>query len=258
LEIIAIDYMRYVRRIGMTVKEHYEKHLGNFYTWMVGDFETKVQEHLIYFKLHGIKPFDSSVAIDLGCGHGIQSVALARLGFKVFAIDFNRQLLDELKSNSKEYNIGLTESDIMDFEKYSSLSPNVITCMGDTITHLDTVKDIEDLIENSSKILSSKGKLILSFRDYTRPLIGDQRFIPVKSDENRILTCFLEYTDEKVIVTDLLYEKKENEWVQKVSSYPKLRIGLDEIKIILYRFGYEIDSYENRNGMIYVVAHKPD
>jgi 2-polyprenyl-3-methyl-5-hydroxy-6-metoxy-1,4-benzoquinol methylase len=40
-------------------------------------------------------------AIDLGAGYGIQSIALANLGFRVRAVDFNRQLLEELSVNKK-------------------------------------------------------------------------------------------------------------------------------------------------------------
>jgi hypothetical protein len=54
------------------------------------------------------------------------------------------------------------------------------------------------------------------FRDYAKPLQGDVRFIHVKSDEERILTCVLEYEESFVRVTDLLYEKTDGTWTQKV------------------------------------------
>jgi hypothetical protein len=37
------------------------------------------------------------------------------------------------------------------------------------------------------------------------PLIGEQRLIPVRNDETRILTCFLEYEPEAVLVHDILH-----------------------------------------------------
>jgi len=40
----------------------------------------------------------------------------------------------------------------------------------------------------------------LSFRDLTPDLTGLNRFIPVRSDPDRIMTCFLEYEPETVIV----------------------------------------------------------
>lgn len=47
------------------------------------------------------------------------------------------------------------------------------------------------------------------YRELSSELEEIARFIPVNYDETRILTCFLEYEEEKVKVHDLLYEKKK-------------------------------------------------
>jgi hypothetical protein len=52
----------------------------------------------------------------------------------------------------------------------------------------------------------------ISFRDYSKELIGIVRFIPLKSNENKLLTCILDYEDAFVNVTDLLYEKNNDVW----------------------------------------------
>ena len=48
----------------------------------------------------------------------------------------------------------------------------------------------------------------------------------VKNDDSRILTCFLEYFPHHVMVHDILYEKQGGKWIQKVGSYPKLRLDV--------------------------------
>src|SRR5688500_9210517 len=96
----------------MTVKEHYDTHLANFYSWMTGDFETKQKEFQNFLKDNAIIPSSTEIAIDLGAGHGLQSVPLAKLGFNVIAIDFNKQLLGELKVNGKGLNIELVNDDL--------------------------------------------------------------------------------------------------------------------------------------------------
>ena len=166
-------------------------------------------------------------------GHGIQSVALARLGYKVKAIDFNKQLLTELMERSKGYGIEIIEDEILSFEKYAPPQPELIVCWGDTLTHLESEKDIGQLITSCCEALVKNGKLMLSFRDYSNDLTGDSRFIQVKNDHDRILTCFLEYFPGHVCVTDLLYEKEITGWKQKVSSYHKVRITPAAVKLLL-------------------------
>jgi SAM-dependent methyltransferase len=240
----------------MSTKDHYEKHLANFYSWMLGDFETKEKEFQSFLNLHKISPISSKIALDLGAGNGIQSAAMAKAGFAVWAIDFNKQLLDELKLNCKGLNVTAAEQDIRLVTKYEDLNPELIACWGDTLTHLENESEIERFIEYSGDLLTDKGKFILSFRDYSEKRIGDARFIPVKSDENRILTCFLEYTPTHVIVTDLLHERKGNTWEQKVSSYNKFRISGEEVTDLLEENNLEVIFREEKNGLITIIASK--
>lgn len=240
----------------MTVKEHYKNHLANFYSWMVGDFDKKGNDFQDLLENNGVYPKKSKVAIDLGAGHGIQSIALQKLGFNVTAIDFNAQLLAELKSHPDGHSIKTIKTDIRNIKKYSRLKPELLICYGDTITHLENKSQIKKLIEDCTNILIEKGKLILSFRDYSRELIGLQRYIPVKSDENRILTCILDYEPEKVIVTDLLHEKTYNGWNQKVSSYQKVRISPEEIVETIENNGLKVIYDESINGMQTTIAEK--
>ena len=48
-----------------------------------------------------IRPIASDLAIDLGEGNGIQSIALSELGFEINAIDFNDKLISEFKIKIK-------------------------------------------------------------------------------------------------------------------------------------------------------------
>src|SRR5689334_10964766 len=99
----------------MTAKEHYERHLGNFYSWMAGDFTEKQQEQERFFLSNHIQAKLSGQAVDLGCGHGLQAVSLAHVGFSVQAIDFNRQLLRELRGRIGNELIECIESNLLEY-----------------------------------------------------------------------------------------------------------------------------------------------
>ena len=73
-----------------TVRDHYDGVLAQHYSRMFGDFETKVDEQRALLERLGVTARPSGgLAVDLGCGSGFQSVALARLGFRVLAVDFS-------------------------------------------------------------------------------------------------------------------------------------------------------------------------
>lgn len=236
-------------------KKHYDSHLADFYSWMIGDFDQKSLEFQNFLESNDIFPTSTKVAIDLGAGHGIQSVAMKNLGFDVTAVDFSSQLLEELNTNCKGQ-VTTVEADIREVGKQRALNPELIVCCGDTITHLENKSEVTKLIEACSQTLIDGGRLILSFRDYSDQLGDQQRFIPVKSDQTRILTCILEYGREKVKVTDLLYEKSGQQWNQKVSSYEKVRVNPTEIRKAIENCGMQVLFNEQINRMETIIAKK--
>ena len=78
----------------MTVKEHYDNHLGNFYSWHTVDFNKNKDLFNTFCIDNDIKPIGSKYAIDLGAGKGIQTIALAEMGFKSLLL-VNEQFSDE-------------------------------------------------------------------------------------------------------------------------------------------------------------------
>lgn len=238
----------------MKTKNHYENHLSNYYSWIYGGNEENIQKNRQFFEFYKIKPFSSKVAIDLGAGSGFQSIPLSQIGFRVTAVDFCKKLLNEI--DKKEFNIEIIEDDILKYQNYSNRNPELIICMGDTITHLPDLDSVIGLIDNSYKELISKGKIILTFRDLTFELKESERFIPVKNDSDKIFTCFLEYHSDYLDVYDIVNEYKNDKWIQKVSTYKKIIISEEEIKTIFHDLGFKIDFYNKEKGMITIIGSK--
>lgn len=239
----------------MTAKEHYDNHLAHFYSWMMGDFEVRASEFKNFLNEHGIIPLENKIAVDLGAGHGIQSIPLADKGFDVIAVDFNEQLLLELTERSQNKSITTVQDDIRKVKQFVD-QPELICCCGDTLSHLESKNEISVFISDIANSLAKNGKVILSFRDYSVPLNGTDRFIPVKSDDNRILTCILDYLEETVLVTDLFHERKGAAWEQKVSTYQKVRIKSSEIIDLLIDNGLSVNFNEVVNRLTTVIATK--
>src|SRR5690606_1000130 len=237
-----------------TAKAHYDNHLGNFYSWMMGDFGAMVGRQKEEFADAGITDVDAAVAWDLGAGNGVQTVALCDMGYKVTAIDFNKQLLEELRANTVGREVHIIKDDLLVGYKLD-ISPSLVVCCGDTIAHLPDYTKLEELIAGSYSCLTEGGKLYLTFRDYSRALEGTDRFIPIRQDDTRIFMCFLEYFDDRVRVTDILLEKAGDRWEQKISHYFKLRITVAMIENILQRYGFEI-VYKQLSGMNVLVGQK--
>jgi SAM-dependent methyltransferase len=242
--------------MNMGAKEHYEQHLAPLYAWIAGDFETGVTRFSALLDLHGIPAGEGRVALDLGAGHGIQSLAIAKHGYTVKAIDFSGELIEALKKNTGHVAVETIHADLRQFADHCAEPPALITCWGDTLTHLESAREVEDLLTRAANVLSPGGYLLLSFRDYTNELKDNARFIPVRSDEKRIFTCMLEYFPMYVKVSDLYQEYVDGAWQMKVSSYLKLRLDPDDICVMLEDNDFDIISDERNGSNIEIVAVK--
>ncbi|MGH9183336.1 MAG: class I SAM-dependent methyltransferase [Acidimicrobiales bacterium] len=245
--------------------DHYDRLLAEHYTWMLGgDLPALAAEQAELLTSLGIEPgATDATAVDLGCGPGNQALALAALGFtRVLAVDTSQALLDELTDHAGgKPAIQPIHPDIRAVLPQIT-QPDTVTavvCMGDTLTHLPRKTDVTTLLQDIAHALSEGGRLVITYRDLTQRLHGTDRFIPVRSTSDQILTCFLEYPDrDTVIVHDLLHTRSGDTWTQQVSSYPKLRIGADWLAARCESSGLTVlHNGTDSRGMRLLTATKP-
>ena len=239
-----------------TAKDHYDQQLASVYSWMAGAPEAAIRRNYHLFRQLEIDSMPKGLALDLGSGSGFQSIPLAQLGFSVVAVDFCAALLTELSDHANNLSIRTVHDDILNFSKWVEEQAQVIVCMGDTLTHLESLSSVQSLLLSVERALAESGKLVLTFRDYSVEPHGTQRFIPVRSDSSLILTCFLEYHKDFMEVYDLLYRRDGERWVLNTSSYPKLRIDQNWVCEELQKLELKVIQNEIIDGMICIVAQK--
>jgi SAM-dependent methyltransferase len=242
----------------LTVADHYEKHLGPIYTWMVGDVDAAISRSDAELDALALPSTTGGTAVDLGAGFGLHSLPLARRGFSVVAIDSYEPLLKELVSRKGSLPIRTVNADLLAFRAHTPKPIDVMVCMGDTLTHLPNHSSVESLFRDVAASLSPGGLFATTFRDYmSAPLQGDARFVLVRGDDERVLTCFLEYADTTVTVHDLLHQREGGSWRLRTSSYPKLRLSPEWVVEQLSSLGLSTRRDAGPGGMIRITARMP-
>jgi len=239
-----------------SVADHYSSHLAPVYAWMSGGFDAAIARGEAELGLLLPDLSNGSRAVDLGSGFGMHSIPLARRGCSVLALDSSRLLLEQLRAHAGILPITAVEDDLLAFPRYLDGVAGVILCMGDTLTHLPDRDAAQQLFTLAAGSLRPGGTFIATFRDYTQALVGNGRFIPVKSDADRILACFLEYAADHVDVHDMLHERNGGTWQLRVSSYRKLRLHPQWVSASLHDRGFAVCTEPGLAGMVRVIATK--
>ena len=217
------------------VPDHYSQLLARHYVWMTGmPFDAKVAEQKDIIRT-ALDSASNGLAIDYGCGPGFQAIALAEMGFApVIAVDSSAELLDELNARKGAWDIELEQADITQFE--TGPKAVVAVCMGDTLTHLESKDRVRAFFKHAAEQLVDGGSFVITYRDLSVAATDVDRFIPVRSDPDKIMTCFLEYlTPDTVRVTDLVYTREPTRWSLEKSSYQKLRLPVQWVAQALKR-----------------------
>jgi len=237
-----------------SVADHYQTHLAPIYVWMAGGLDAAVERGSseLAAVLPGL-PAGTTV-VDLGAGFGMHAIPLGRLGCSVIALDSSALLLRELSKHTLALPVKVVEGDLLSFQRHVDTAVDVILVMGDTLTHLADRASIQQLFVLAAASLRQHGKFIATFRDYTKPLVGNERFILVRSDDERILSCFLEYGADTVEVNDVLLERHPSGWQQRISAYRKLRLSPEWVSSELRAAGFSVQREAGMSGMVRIIA----
>ncbi|MCX6955828.1 MAG: class I SAM-dependent methyltransferase [Verrucomicrobia bacterium] len=245
-----------------TAKDHYDSHLAPIYTWMRGGAAGPRRQFAEFLRDRGLLPSrPEATALDLGAGSGFQTLPLAEAGYTVTALDFSEILLAELAHDAAA--AGVTHrirpilGDMRELSRHGpSPAPELIVCLGDTLTHLTSTAHVTRLISDATAALARGGHLVLGYRDYSLARHGADRFIPVRSEADRIFTCFLEYGQTHLTVHDIVHVRDGAGWNMKVSVFEKIRLDPAFLRDRLRAAGLTLVHDEVTAGTHTVIARK--
>jgi SAM-dependent methyltransferase len=245
------------------VELHYDALLGDHYDWMLGDIDEAARAQAGLLRpFAGVQGASGGLGLDLGCGTGLHTLVLASLGFEsVVCVDVSATMLAALEANTRgRVEVTAIHADLADAWSASirSRTFSAVVCMGDTLTHLPGTDAVGQLFRDVRDVLGDDGWFAISWRDLTVPLHGVDRFLPVRSDDDTILTCFLEDAGSHVRVHDVIHQRSETGvWDQSVSSYDKLKLAPADVASLLADAGFTDPLVERGPRGLWVVVARP-
>ena len=102
--------------------------------------------------------FNNMKILDIGCGGGLISEGVSKLGANVYGIDFVRENINVAKKHAKKNNL-IINYEVKDFEKEKISSKYDIIIIFEVLEHL---YDLESFIKKIRNNLKKNGVLIIS------------------------------------------------------------------------------------------------
>lgn len=131
------------------------------------------------FMLGRIK--ENGKVLDLASGTGNYSIALAKEGYNVAAVDLDEEMVNHVEAKNRAEGTNVKPY-VMDMKKIDSLGENTydgIVCIGNSLVHLNSTDEIKEVLNKMYNILSDDGVVILQIVNYDRILKYDVKELPL-------------------------------------------------------------------------------
>lgn len=174
----------------------------------------------------------NSILVDLACGSGNYDIELCKIGYKVHGIDLDESMIGSAIKKYEDENLNFTCDDMTKIQKYHDKnSVGTIICIGNSLVHLNSKKEIETFIAKCYEVLKPNGKLIVQIINYDNVIKNNIKNLPLIENEEVKFVRNYDYDKENDIInfnTELTINKDVYE-----SSIPLKPIFKNELDKIL-------------------------
>jgi len=224
----------------MISSESFFDNISGFYDNMTG-YETALKSRQDLYKRFITTEMKN--AADLGCGTGLDSIALSLIGLRVTGFDISSGMIKKAEEKSAELNLNI------DFHNYSlDTIPETFfnnysfaVSMGNTLANLDKA-GIRKAFNNCCRMLLPGGKFLLQILNYEKILKEQERIVNITHREGKYYVRFYDFCGEEIDFNVLSFEESELKNKQLVTTklYP---YKLGQLKELLTEAGFSGIEY---------------
>ncbi|MEE9430876.1 MAG: class I SAM-dependent methyltransferase [Melioribacteraceae bacterium] len=178
---------------------------SEFYDEMI-NFDLSLQRKKGAF--NKIVPSKTKYVADLGCGSGIDSIALSELGYNVTAFDISEGMIEKAKKNAEE------KKQIIKFNKYSidkipssfNNQFDFVCSLGNTFANLNKT-ELKKSIERIIDLLNENGSFLIHIINYKKILLEKNRILNITNKKENYYVRFYDFEKNHINFNILNFNK---------------------------------------------------
>ncbi len=214
---------------------------SGFYDLLTDNVE--YEKRADYFcRLLSMCGINEGILLDLGCGTGSMSLAMAERGFDVIGVDSSVGMLNAARQKAYENNaeILLLNQNMEEIDLYGTVDCAI--CVLDGINHLEGEKDVRSTFDKVSLFMNKGG--VFAFDVNTiykhKNILADNVF--VYEPENLFCVWQNNYNsaDNSVDISLDFFEEEDGAYYRSYEAFTEQAYELDKIKFWLEDAGFEV------------------
>ncbi len=171
--------------------------VASFYDDMIG-FDASLKNRIeIFSKLFA--GYNIDTAADIGCGSGLDTIALASLGYKATGFDISEGMIELAAKNARKNRvkpefkkISLNRLNRSEFNKY-----DLVISLGNALANMNEAV-LKKTLSNINSMLKSGGLAVIQILNYNKILKEKTTVIGSKTIEDNTIIRFYDYLPESI------------------------------------------------------------
>jgi glycine/sarcosine N-methyltransferase len=219
--------------------------ISSYYDDMIG-FDAALERRTAMLQNY-ILP-EMQYAADIGCGTGLDSISLSKLGLKVRAFDISSGMIEKAEKNAeryeakiKFYNSGFSGIPEMFFSSF-----DIVVSLGNTIANIPP-ENISTAVGTIFDILKPGGIGVIQILNYERLKRNNERIVNITKNETDTYIRFYDFL-EKNINFNILRFNSENPKKRSMDTVTLYSYTEPELRTLFQQNNFkDIEAYGNLN-----------
>jgi len=210
------------------------------------DWESRLKREMPFI-LSLIENVESPSVLDIACGSGRHSIALASHGAEVIGIDYSKSMLQAAERHAAA--VDVTPKFILaDMEEIKDVVEgpfDLIICLGNSLALLNDIDTLKQVMKDIFHLLKDGGSFVAQVLNFEEIHWTGFRNFPTKvgklsNGEEITFGRMFEHTDYPFSSTLVMsaFKKHNDEWISEVSTQKVLNLKHDQMIAIFKETGF--------------------
>jgi 2-polyprenyl-3-methyl-5-hydroxy-6-metoxy-1,4-benzoquinol methylase len=175
----------------------------DFYDSLAGDYDEMISfNDAVERKVNTLRKFISpsmKTAADIGCGTGVDSIALAKLGLNVTAFDPSDVMIRVAEDNAEREGVKIDFQNCAadEIQKRFNNSFDLVISLGNTFANIERDK-FDQSIRKCSNILKPEGSILIQILNYKKILYEKERIVNITEKNGNYYVRFYDFINGEI------------------------------------------------------------
>ena len=218
-----------------SIATHYDRMTG-FSRRLVGDFG--IIKHLV-------ERFTVKTALDAGCGSGVHTIILSKIGVDVVGLDSSPDMLELARVNALRE--GQAPSLV---REYFETMPadwsgrfDVVFCLANSLVGVETPERLRLSLQSFARVLKPGGQAVIQLLNFEMFRRTGRRIIKVSSEENLTFVRFLDFDQQETRLNIIIIEHELGQVKHEFYSSRILPVAAEMLSVAAAAAGFSRAEY---------------